>query len=92
VGLALACKPSVLLMDEPTSGVGPSMITGFNHLLHSLPKDLTVIIVEHDMDLAFSIADNITVLSYGKIVFEGTPSQTRESELVNEIYLGTWDA
>lgn len=92
VGLALANQPKVLLMDEPTSGVGPGMIASFHNLLTSLPRDLTVLIVEHDMDLAFDIADRITVLSYGKVVFEGTPEETRASPLVNEIYLGEWGA
>ncbi len=92
VGLALANQPKVLLMDEPTSGVGPNMIKGFHELLKSLPRDLTMVIIEHDMDLAFDVADMITVLNYGKVVFEGTPDETRASPLVNEIYLGGWDA
>ena len=91
VGLALAAKPSVLLMDEPTSGVGPEMIKGFHALLKSLPRDLTIIIIEHDMDLALDIADRVTVLNYGEVIFEGTPAQTRASGLVNEIYLGSWE-
>ncbi|WP_099864211.1 ABC transporter ATP-binding protein [Pararhizobium haloflavum] len=88
VGLALATNPRVLLMDEPTSGVGPEMIRAFHDLLKSLPRDLTVLIIEHDMDLAFDVADQVTVLNYGEVVFEGTPGDTRESSLVNEIYLG----
>ncbi|MFQ5622014.1 MAG: ABC transporter ATP-binding protein [Paracoccaceae bacterium] len=92
VGLALANRPKVLLMDEPTSGVGPGMIEAFHDLLTSLPRDLTVLIIEHDMDLAFDVADRITVLNYGSVVFEGTPDETRASPLVNEIYLGDWSA
>lgn len=88
VGIALASRPKVLLMDEPTSGVGPAMIAAFHALLKSLPRDLTVLIIEHDMDLAFDVADRITVLNYGRVVFEGTPRETRASPLVNEIYLG----
>lgn len=91
VGLALANSPKVLLMDEPTSGVGPGMIHAFHTLLKSLPRELTVLIIEHDMDLAFDVADSITVLNYGKVVFEGTPDETRASSLVSEIYLGDWD-
>lgn len=90
VGLALATRPRILLMDEPTSGVGPSMIAGFHHLLHSLPRDLTVLIIEHDMDLAFDVADRITVLNFGEVVFEGTPDETRGNPIVREIYLGDW--
>lgn len=90
VGIALASGPSVLLMDEPTSGVGPEMIKAFHALLKGLPRELTVIIIEHDMDLAFDVADRVTVLNYGEVVFEGTPEETRRSSLVNEIYLGGW--
>lgn len=92
VGIALSTRPSVLLMDEPTSGVGPGMIQAFHRLLHTLPRDLTVLIIEHDMDLAFDVADRITVLNYGEVVFEGTPEETRASPMVREIYLGEWDA
>ncbi len=92
VGIALASGPKVLLMDEPASGAGPGMIEALHKLLKSLPRDLTILVIEHDMDLAFEIADRITVLNYGKAVFEGTPEETRKSPLVNEIYLGEWEA
>lgn len=90
VGLALATRPRILLMDEPTSGVGPTMIEGFHRLLQTLPGDLTVLIIEHDTDLAFRIADRITVLNFGEVVFEGTPEETRGNKVVREIYLGDW--
>ena len=92
VGLALATRPRILLMDEPTSGVGPTMIEGFHRLLHSLPRELTVLIIEHDMDLAFDVADRITVLNFGEVVFEGTPDETRGNKVVRDIYLGDWQA
>jgi ABC-type branched-subunit amino acid transport system ATPase component len=92
VGIALASKPKVLLLDEPASGAGPGMIEALHALLRSLPRELTILIIEHDMDLAFNVADRITVLNYGKVVFEGTPEETRKSSLVNEIYLGDWEA
>ena len=91
VGIALATNPSVLLMDEPTSGVGPEMIKAFHTLLKTLPEALTILIIEHDMDLALDVADRVTVLNYGEVVFEGTPDETRKSPLVEEIYLGGWD-
>ena len=91
VGLALATNPQVLLMDEPTSGVGPEMIKAFHTLLKTLPAALTILIIEHDMDLALDVADQVTVLNYGEVVFEGTPEETRNSPLVEEIYLGGWD-
>ena len=92
VGLALATRPRVLLMDEPTSGVGPEMVAAFHRLLHALPRALTVLIIEHDMDLAFDIADRVSVLNHGELVFEGTPDEARASALVREIYLGGWAA
>jgi branched-chain amino acid transport system ATP-binding protein len=88
VALALATRPRLLLMDEPTSGIGPAMIGAFHGLLKSLPRDLTILIIEHDMDLAFDVADRVTVMNYGEVVFEGDVGETRASPLVNEIYLG----
>ena len=91
VGLALATRPKVILMDEPTSGIGPEMAHGFHHMLASLPRDLTLLIVEHDMDLAFDVADTITVLNYGEVVFDGAPQAARNSALLKDIYLGSWE-
>ncbi len=91
VGVALATRPKVLLMDEPTSGVGPEMSHAFHDLLAGLPRDLTMLIIEHDMDLAFEVADTITVLNYGEVVFDGTPDAARGSELLRDIYLGSWE-
>lgn len=91
VGVALATRPLVLLMDEPTSGVGPEMAKGFHDLLNNLPRDLTLLIIEHDMDLAFDVADTITVLNYGEVVFDGLPEAARGSKLLKEIYLGSWE-
>jgi branched-chain amino acid transport system ATP-binding protein len=91
VGVALATRPLVLLMDEPTSGVGPEMSKGFHDLLNNLPRDLTLLIIEHDMDLAFDVADTITVLNYGEVVFDGLPEAARGSKLLKDIYLGSWE-
>lgn len=91
VGLALATRPKILLMDEPTSGVGPDMIEAFPKLIKALPRDLTILIIEHDFDLGFDVADRLTVLNYGEVVFEGDAAETRASPVVKEIYLGDWD-
>ena len=91
VGIALATRPKVILMDEPTSGVGPEMSKGFHRLLKALPRDLTILIIEHDMDLAFDVADTITVLNYGEVVFDGLPEAARGSKLLKDIYLGAWE-
>jgi len=92
VGIALATGPRLLLMDEPTSGVGPTMMAGFKRLLAALPEDLAVLIIEHDIDLAFEVADRVTVLNFGEVVFEGTAEEARSSPVVREIYLGDWAA
>ena len=68
------------------------MIKGFHHLLANLPRDLTIIIIEHDLDLAFDVSDRITVMNYGEVIFEGTPEETRGNPLVRDIYLGNWQA
>lgn len=91
VGIALATQPRVLLMDEPTSGVGPEMIGAFHQLLKRLPEDLTIVIIEHDMGLAFDVADSMTVLNYGEVVFEGSPEEAGQSKLLQDIYLGTFE-
>tara|TARA_R100000935_G_scaffold54244_1_gene82857 strand:+ start:9759 stop:10502 length:744 start_codon:yes stop_codon:yes gene_type:complete len=91
VGVALATRPKVVLMDEPTSGIGPEMSHAFHAMLNGLPRDLTLLIIEHDMDLAFDVADSITVLNYGEVVFDGTPEAAQGSTLLRDIYLGSWE-
>ncbi|MCC2111138.1 MAG: ABC transporter ATP-binding protein [Hyphomicrobiales bacterium] len=88
VGLALATEPKVLLLDEPTSGMSPEESGRIMHLITELPRDLAVVIIEHDMHLVFEVADRITVLNYGKVLLEGTPDEVRNSDVVQETYLG----
>ncbi|MEE9586886.1 MAG: ABC transporter ATP-binding protein [Hyphomicrobiaceae bacterium] len=90
VGLALAARPKVLLLDEPTSGMSPEDTGIMLELLNSLPSDLAMLIIEHDMDLVYGAAQRVTVLNYGEIVFEGTPEEARASDEVKRIYLGDW--
>jgi branched-chain amino acid transport system ATP-binding protein len=88
VGLALACDPKVLLLDEPTAGMSPEETARMRDLIRQLPGSLTMVIIEHDMDLVMDIADSITVLDYGSVLTQGTPTEIRASELVRERYLG----
>jgi branched-chain amino acid transport system ATP-binding protein len=90
LGLALATNPSLLLLDEPTSGIGPNLVGTFKNLILNLPRSLTVVVIEHDLQLAFDIADHITLLNFGEVVFSGTPDEARNSALVRDIYLGDW--
>jgi branched-chain amino acid transport system ATP-binding protein len=88
VALALATQPQVLLLDEPTAGMSPAETTEMTQLIEGLPRSLTMLIVEHDMDVVFSLADRLTVLHYGQVISEGTPAEVRADPLVQEIYLG----
>ena len=88
IGLALARRPAVLLLDEPTAGMSPAETAGIVDLLASLPSALTLLIVEHDMDVIFRLAERITVLDYGRVLLEGTPAEVRSSAEVRRRYLG----
>jgi len=88
VALALATEPRALLLDEPTAGMSPAETIEMTRFIESLPRSLTMLIVEHDMDVVFSLADRITVLHYGEVIAEGAPGEVRANPLVQEIYLG----
>ncbi len=88
VGLALALNPKVLLLDEPTAGMSPEETTAMQALIEGLPEDLTIVVIEHDMDVVFGLAERITVLDYGAILFEGDADAVRASDVVRERYLG----
>jgi branched-chain amino acid transport system ATP-binding protein len=88
VALALACRPKVLLLDEPTSGMGPEETARMHALISALPRTLTVIVIEHDMDIVLDLADRIIVLDYGRVLAQGTPAEIRASQVVRERYLG----
>lgn len=89
VALALAAQPSVLLFDEPTAGMSPAETSRFVELVKSLPVEMTVLIIEHDLDVVFSLAERVTVMHLGAVIADGTPSEVRASELVQQTYLGT---
>jgi branched-chain amino acid transport system ATP-binding protein len=88
VALALACRPKVLLLDEPTAGTSPEETERMSTLIAGMPPELTIIVIEHDMDLVMDIAREIIVLDYGRVLAQGTPLQIRTSELVRSRYLG----
>lgn len=88
LAVALARRPRVLLLDEPTAGMSPAETARITELIASLDRSLTLVIVEHDMDVVFRLAERITVLHEGRVIAEGTPAQVRGDTLVNEVYLG----
>lgn len=89
IALALATNPQVLLLDEPTAGMSPAETVEMARFIESLPRSLTMLIVEHDMDVVFSLADSIMVLHYGQVITEGSPAEVRANPKVQEIYLGS---
>ena len=91
MALALVLKPKVLLLDEPVAGMGPEEREQMIETVHALWKKggLTVVLIEHDMDIVFRISQHIHVLSYGKLLAEGNAEQIRNNPAVIEAYLGT---
>ena len=89
LGVALATRPKLLLLDEPTAGMSPEETQRMTRLLTSLPREITLLIIEHDMDVVFSLADRITVLHYGEVLSEGLPDAVKADPRVYEVYLGT---
>ena len=88
VAVALASEPKLLLLDEPTSGMSPAETARMIELIAALPRALSVLMIEHDMTVVFSIADRITVLYYGQILASGSPDEIRADVRVREVYLG----
>jgi branched-chain amino acid transport system ATP-binding protein len=89
LALALATAPRVLLLDEPAAGMSPAESGQFAALIQRLPAGVTLLFVEHDLDLVFRLATRVTVLHLGKVLLSGTPDEVRESPQVQEAYLGT---
>jgi len=89
IGLALAAAPKVLLLDEPTAGMSPEETEAMRHLIAGLPRSITVVLIEHDMDVVFGIADRITVLDQGRVLLTGAPEEVRDSAIVRERYMGS---
>ncbi len=88
IGLALATSPSLLLLDEPLAGMSPKERVETVRLLKAIGEDRTLIVIDHDMDAIFELAEKITVLREGKILVEGTPAEIRNNAQVQEAYLG----
>lgn len=86
--MALATKPRLLLLDEPTAGLSPAETALVTSIIKDLPREITTLLIEHDMDVAFEIAEKITVLHFGSILAEGSLEQIKGNPKVTEIYLG----
>jgi branched-chain amino acid transport system permease protein len=88
IGLALATSPSLLLLDEPLAGMSPQERVETVALLKSIAQGRTMIIIDHDMDALFELAEKVTVLQEGRVLVEGTPDQIKNNAKVQEAYLG----
>lgn len=91
IALALALKPKVLLLDEPAAGVPASESRALFETIADLPRDVTVLLIEHDMDLVFNFAERISVLVAGALLVEDTPAVIAQHPRVREVYLGDSD-
>ncbi len=89
VGVALATRPRLLLLDEPTAGMSPEETQRMTRMLEGLPREVALLIIEHDMDVVSSLADRVTVLHYGEVLAEGTFDEVRADPRVYEVYLGS---
>jgi len=89
IALALAARPSVLLLDEPAAGVPKSESSAIFEAIAALPPDISVLFIEHDMDLVFRFANRISVLVQGRLTVEGTPDEIAADPVVREVYLGS---
>jgi branched-chain amino acid transport system ATP-binding protein len=88
LAVALATKPRLLLLDEPMAGLGVSEAGRMVTLLQELRREVTIVLVEHDMNAVFALADRITVLVYGRVIASGEPATIRQNEEVRRAYLG----
>ena len=89
IAMALATQPHLLLLDEPMAGMGTEEGRKILKILQKLKRRKTILLIEHDMDVVFALADRITVLVYGRVIASGSPKSIKEDEKVREAYLGS---
>ena len=92
IAMALATRPRLLLLDEPMAGMGPDESARMVAMLRELKGGITILLIEHDMETVFALADRITVLVYGRIIASGDPAKIRADAAVREAYLGEQEA
>lgn len=88
IGMALVGKPAIILFDEPAAGLSPSERRNLVTLIEGLPRDLTIALVEHDLDIALALSDRVTIMQDGAVILTGTPQDIAADPTVKRIYLG----
>jgi branched-chain amino acid transport system ATP-binding protein len=88
MAMALVARPRLLLLDEPAAGLSPAERVIVAEIIRSLPKDLTMVLIEHDMELVLNLVERVTCLNNGQMLAEGTPNEIRNNQRVQDVYLG----
>ena len=88
VGMALAGEPKLMMLDEPASGLSRGERAALTELLLGLDRAITLILIEHDMDIALTVAEKVTMMHDGRVIVEGTPAEIRANRMVHDLYLG----
>jgi branched-chain amino acid transport system ATP-binding protein len=88
LAMALASEPRILMLDEPASGLSRGERTLLTDLLLALDREITLVLIEHDMDVALRVAERVTMMHEGRVIVEGTPDEIRANEVVHDLYLG----
>ena len=88
LAMALAGDPKVLLFDEPAAGLSPLERIKLTEVIESLSRDITLVMIEHDMEIALGVCDQVSVLNWGRLIAEGSPEQISQNQMVHDIYLG----
>jgi branched-chain amino acid transport system ATP-binding protein len=88
LAMALAAEPQVLMLDEPASGLSRGERALLTDLLLELDRSITLVLIEHDMDIALRVAERVTMMHEGRVIVEGTPAEIRANETVHDLYLG----
>jgi branched-chain amino acid transport system ATP-binding protein len=89
VAMARAGEPKIMMLDEPAAGLSRGERVALTELLLALDRNITLILIEHDMDVALRVAERVTMMHDGRVIVEGTPAEIRANELVHELYLGS---
>jgi branched-chain amino acid transport system ATP-binding protein len=89
VGMARAGDPKIMMLDEPAAGLSRGERLALTELLLTLERDVTLVLIEHDMDVALRVAERVTMMHDGRVIVEGTPAEIRANQLVHDLYLGS---